>query len=83
METTMADFDFLADTDLPLQQDIELLAQLLANTIREQAGNATAEPGLWLAGDYTAGHGRDYPATLEGAVRSGVAAADGVLKSCY
>jgi hypothetical protein len=46
-------------------------------------GNATAEPGLWLAGDYTAGHGRDYPATLEGAVRSGVAAADGVLKSCY
>lgn len=39
----MADFDSLADTDLPLQQDIELLAQLLANTIREQAGNATAE----------------------------------------
>jgi predicted NAD/FAD-dependent oxidoreductase len=28
--------------------------------------------GLWLAGDYVAG---DYPATLEGAVRSGVAAA--------
>ena len=46
-------------------------------------GNATAEPGLWLAGDYTAGIGRDYPATLEGAVRSGVAAAGGVLKSCY
>lgn len=33
-------------------------------------------PGLWLAGDYVAG---DYPATLEGAVRSGVAAARGVL----
>ena len=32
----------------------------------------TATPGLFLAGDYTAG---DYPATLEGAVRSGVAAA--------
>ncbi len=31
--------------------------------------NATALPGLFLAGDYTAG---DYPATLEGAVRSGV-----------
>jgi len=29
----------------------------------------TALPGLWLAGDYTAG---DYPATLEGAVMSGV-----------
>ncbi|WP_371867237.1 hydroxysqualene dehydroxylase HpnE [Duganella lactea] len=35
-------------------------------------GNATGLPGLMLAGDYTAG---DYPATLEAAVRSGVAAA--------
>jgi squalene-associated FAD-dependent desaturase len=34
--------------------------------------NATALPGLALAGDYTAS---DYPATLEAAVRSGVAAA--------
>ena len=34
--------------------------------------NATGLPGLVLAGDYTAG---DYPATLEMAVRSGVAAA--------
>lgn len=31
--------------------------------------NTTPIPGLFLAGDYTAG---DYPATLEGAVRSGV-----------
>ena len=30
--------------------------------------------GLWLAGDYTCA---EYPATLEGAVRSGVAAAKG------
>lgn len=29
-------------------------------------------PGILLAGDYVAG---DYPATIEGAVRSGVAAA--------
>jgi squalene-associated FAD-dependent desaturase len=36
----------------------------------------TALPGLWLAGDYVAG---DYPATLEGAVRSGVAAARKLL----
>jgi len=36
----------------------------------------TGIPGLWLAGDYVAG---DYPATLEGAVRSGVAAAHCVL----
>ena len=32
----------------------------------------TGQPGLWLAGDYVAG---EYPATIEGAVRSGVAAA--------
>ncbi len=32
----------------------------------------TELPGLWLAGDYVAG---DYPATIEGAVRSGVNAA--------
>ena len=37
---------------------------------------ATALPGLWLAGDYTEG---DYPATLEGAVRSGIRAAQAVL----
>ncbi len=36
----------------------------------------TARQGLWLAGDYTCA---DYPATLEGAVRSGVAAACAVL----
>jgi hypothetical protein len=40
-------------------------------------GNETGLPGLWLAGDYTAS---DYPATLEGAVRSGSAAARAVLQ---
>ncbi|MFN3594060.1 MAG: hydroxysqualene dehydroxylase HpnE [Thiobacillaceae bacterium] len=34
--------------------------------------NRTPLPGLYLAGDYTRG---DYPATLEGAVRSGIACA--------
>ncbi len=34
--------------------------------------NETALKHLWLAGDYTAG---DYPATIEGAVRSGLQAA--------
>ncbi|WP_152969233.1 hydroxysqualene dehydroxylase HpnE [Amantichitinum ursilacus] len=38
--------------------------------------NATPYNTVWLAGDYTAG---DYPATLEGAVRSGVAAAVGLM----
>ena len=36
----------------------------------------TAMPGLWLAGDYAYA---DYPATLEGAVRSGVTAARAIL----
>jgi squalene-associated FAD-dependent desaturase len=38
----------------------------------------TGLPGLWLAGDYVAG---DYPATIEGAVRSGVAAARAILSA--
>jgi predicted NAD/FAD-dependent oxidoreductase len=36
----------------------------------------TSHAGLWLAGDYTEG---PYPATLEGAVRSGLAAAQAML----
>ena len=36
----------------------------------------TRIPGLWLAGDYVCA---DYPATLEGAIRSGVAAARAIL----
>jgi len=36
---------------------------------------ARIAPGLWAAGDYVAG---PYPATLEGAVRAGLAAAQGV-----
>ncbi len=39
---------------------------------------ATALPGLWLAGDYVA---CDYPATIEGAVRSGVRAAASALEA--
>jgi len=34
--------------------------------------NTTAYPNLWIAGDYTSG---DYPATIEGAIRSGLKAA--------
>ncbi|MDP3032898.1 MAG: hydroxysqualene dehydroxylase HpnE [Rhodocyclaceae bacterium] len=36
----------------------------------------TACANVWLAGDYVAG---DYPATLEGAIRSGVAAARAII----
>lgn len=38
--------------------------------------NATPLPGLWLAGDYT---DTGYPATLEGAVRSGVQCARRII----
>lgn len=43
----------------------------------QRPDNATAQRGLWLAGDYTMG---DYPATIEGAVRSGLRAAGLILK---
>jgi len=44
----------------------------------QRPSQQTALPGLLLAGDYTAG---DYPATLEGAVLSGLRCADMVSKS--
>ncbi|HAF00552.1 MAG TPA: hypothetical protein DCO68_09030 [Methylophilaceae bacterium] len=40
--------------------------------------NITAYPKFYLAGDYTAG---DYPATIEGAVRSGIQAAQLLLNN--
>jgi squalene-associated FAD-dependent desaturase len=42
----------------------------------QQPAHNTALANFWLAGDYTAG---DYPATLEAAVRSGIACAHGIL----
>jgi squalene-associated FAD-dependent desaturase len=42
----------------------------------QRPDNLTPLPGLLLAGDYTAG---DYPATLEGAVRSGIRSAELIL----
>ena len=41
-----------------------------------RATTKTPYPGLWLAGDHLCA---DYPATLEGAVRSGITAARGIL----
>jgi squalene-associated FAD-dependent desaturase len=42
----------------------------------QRPANDSGLPGLWLAGDYTAS---PYPATLEAAVASGVAAARGLM----
>jgi uncharacterized protein with NAD-binding domain and iron-sulfur cluster len=44
----------------------------------ERPAQHTALPGFYLAGDYTAS---DYPATIEGAVRSGVQSARAALAS--
>ena len=44
----------------------------------ERPGNATAAPGFFLAGDYTAG---PYPATLESAVASGLDAAAAAMRT--
>jgi monoamine oxidase len=43
----------------------------------------TGLPGLWLAGDdvASADPANNYPATIEGAVRSGVRAAHAVLRT--
>lgn len=46
-----------------------------ACTPQLQRPGAAIAPGLWAAGDYIAG---PYPATLEGAVRSGLQAASGL-----
>jgi squalene-associated FAD-dependent desaturase len=64
-------------------------APIAATTITEKRATFSACPNLqrpsselgnalWLAGDAVAG---DYPATLEGAVRSGVSAAKGVAEA--
>ncbi len=55
----------------PLQTVVEKRATFACTPGLVRPGTAIA-PGLWACGDYVAG---PYPATLEGAVRSGVAVA--------
>ena len=65
----------LALRDLrPLQTVVEKRATFACNPGLLRPGLAVA-PGLWAAGDYVQG---PYPATLEGAVRSGVTAASAI-----
>lgn len=51
---------------------VEKRATFACTPSLQRPPSATAHPRLWLAGDYVAS---DYPSTLEGAVRSGVALA--------
>ncbi|WP_263769175.1 hydroxysqualene dehydroxylase HpnE [Propionivibrio soli] len=75
-------------TELEEALDRKLPPPLWHRVIRERRATFSCTPGLarpaaqsnvagiWLAGDYVYA---DYPATLEGAVRSGVEAARGIL----
>ncbi len=67
----------LGITEAPLWHQViaEKRATFSCEPGLERPGHVTAVPGLFLAGDYTAG---DYPATLEGAVRSGIRCADAI-----
>lgn len=55
---------------------VEKRATIACQPGLQRPGMRTPLPGLWLAGDYVAS---DYPATLEAAVRSGVACAQALL----
>ena len=62
----------------PLRTVVEKRATFACTPGLQRPG-AFIAPGLWAAGDYVAGH---YPATLEGAVRSGQQAAEGLQAGC-
>jgi squalene-associated FAD-dependent desaturase len=57
---------------------IEKRATFACTVGLQRPPNTTASPRIFLAGDYTAS---DYPATLEGAVRSGVQCAQFLISS--
>jgi hypothetical protein len=58
----------------PVQTVIEKRATFACTPALQRPAQKVA-PGLWACGDYVAG---PYPATLEGAIRSGVSAAESV-----
>ncbi len=59
----------------------EKFATFACTPTAPRASHVTKSPRLFLAGDDVANPGRNYPATLEGAVRNGVAAADAAINA--
>lgn len=68
----------ITDTPLWVKVIAEMRATFCCSPDLQRPSQLTALPRLLLAGDYTAG---DYPATLEGAVMSGMRCANGVIAS--
>jgi len=65
----------IAETPLWHQVIAEKRATFSCTVNMQRPANTTPHPNILLAGDYTAG---DYPATLEGAVMSGIQAANAI-----
>jgi squalene-associated FAD-dependent desaturase len=80
ISTLHAELESALQTNLPLPRWHQVIRERRATfSCRPdlpRPSAKTAHPGLWLAGDYACA---GYPATLEGAVRSGVVAAQGIL----
>ena len=75
LQPTISKSDRLLEGLQPLQTVVEKRATFACTPGLERPGMAL-RPGLWAAGDYIDG---PYPATLEGAVRSGCAVAQALL----
>ena len=68
--------EFSAPQSVRVIREKRATFRCLPDSDARRPANRTAQPGLWLAGDYT---DTGLPATLEGAVRSGLECAHAIL----